>query len=432
MLTSADLRLGLGLLAGLLLLASPPPSTAFLAIALLPIGLTLVLLQGARGERVASAVQDALSRPANRVVLLILAAAVTAGGVVLGPFAGLILLAWLLLVLLAIAAWRGSAALAETAGGTAALAVTLIVATVALEALLNWSPIGTRLGIPREQKRWEANYDSLWTRNIFGYRTPHEQFPRRAGVSRILALGDSYTWGDKIANSDSTWPAQLELLLGRDHTEVWNLAQRGWSTANEAEMLRRAGWQLAPDVVIIQWFANDALPSGPGFAREGERWVTVMPARFRRYAAGSSATLFLVERVANQLMRARETGGGYGPLYAENAPGWQQLRSALREMGDSAQKRQVPVLLVLYPAFVPGNWTAETYPLRAIHEQVTRAAEEAGLVVLDLSGAFAREGGDWRSWWALPWDHHPSAAAHRMAATEIAKQVAPMLRDSTR
>lgn len=432
MVTSADLRLGIWLLAGLLLLASPPPSTFFLTIALLPIALTLVLLHGARGERVASAVQEALARPAHRALLAILLAAVTVGGVILGPFAGLILLAWLLLMLLAIATWRGSVGLAEAAGGAVALAVTFIMAIAALEAFLTWSPVGARLGIPREQKRWEANYDSLWTRNIFGYRTPHEHLTRRAGVRRILALGDSYTWGDKIASSDSTWPAQLEQLLGRRTTEVWNLAQRGWTTANEAEMLRRAGWQLAPDVVVVQWFANDALPSGPGFAREGENWVTVLPARFRRYAAGSSATLFLIERVANQLVRARTTGGGYGPLYEEHAPGWQQLRGALREMGDSAQKRQVPLLLVLYPAFVPGNWTVENYPLRSIHEQVTRAGEEAGLIVLDLAGPFAREGGDWRRWWALPWDHHPSVAAHRVAATEIAKRVAPMLRDSTR
>jgi lysophospholipase L1-like esterase len=140
--------------------------------------------------------------------------------------------------------------------------------------------------------------------------------------------------------------------------------------------------------------------------------------------------LFLIERVANQLARARESGAGYGQLYAEDAPGWRQAQEALREMGDSGRARQVPVLLVLYPAFVPGTWTEESYPLRSIHDQVTRAAKDAGLEVLDLAGAFAREGGEWRRWWALPWDHHPSVAAHGVAAAAIAEQVKPMLRNA--
>jgi hypothetical protein len=36
---------------------------------------------------------------------------------------------------------------------------------------------------------------------------------KEAGTERIVVLGDSFTWGDKIASSDSTWPAQLEQQL---------------------------------------------------------------------------------------------------------------------------------------------------------------------------------------------------------------------------
>lgn len=427
MTTPADLRLGVWLLGALIVLAASPFSPRFLVPALLPVPLTLLVLRGSRGARVASAVDEVVSRRVVRVALLLLTAFLIATGIVLGPFAGLLLSAWVLFLLLGVGAWRGSTALGDVAASGAILSVTLTVAIAGLELFLTHSAVGVRLGIPREQQRWEAKYDSLWSRNVFGYRTPHERIARRPGIRRILALGDSYTWGDKVASSDSTWPALLEQRLGRDSTEVWNLGQRGWTTANEAEQLARMGWQLRPDAIVIQWFANDALRSGPGFSREGEAWVQMLPARFRRYEAGGSATLYLIERAANQLIRSGARGGGYGSLYATEGAGWQQLQDALRAVGDSAKSHHVPVLLILYPAFVPGTWTSESYPLRSIHDQVAHAGTAAGLTVLDLADAFARQGGDWRRWWALSWDHHPSAAAHAVAAQAIAERLLPML-----
>ena len=56
--------------------------------------------------------------------------------------------------------------------------------------------------------------------------------------------------------------------------------------------------------------------------------------------------------------------------------------------------------------------------------KVARAAQAEGLEVLDLTQAYAVEGGDWRRWWAVPYDRHPSADAHRVAAQAIADYLA--------
>ena len=92
-------------------------------------------------------------------------------------------------------------------------------------------------------------------------------------------------------------------------------------------------------------------------------------------------------------------------------------------MGDSARARDTPIVLVLYPDLLPGEWTAESYPARGIHEQVAAEARAAGLSVLDLAAAFAGQGGDWKRWWATPYDAHPSAAAHAVAAEAIARYI---------
>jgi hypothetical protein len=92
-------------------------------------------------------------------------------------------------------------------------------------------------------------------------------------------------------------------------------------------------------------------------------------------------------------------------------------------MGDSARVRETPILLVLFPALLPGEWTPATYPAREIYARVKSEAERSGLLTLDLTDAFSREGGDWSRWWATPYDSHPSAQAHAVAARAIAARI---------
>jgi lysophospholipase L1-like esterase len=52
----------------------------------------------------------------------------------------------------------------------------------------------------------------------------------------VIALGDSFTWGSKIASSDSTWPSLLEHLLTQPPegkpTEVINMGQSGFALSS--------------------------------------------------------------------------------------------------------------------------------------------------------------------------------------------------------
>src|SRR5262249_27294369 len=63
--------------------------------------------------------------------------------------------------------------------------------------------------------RWqEENYDKVvTTRNALGLRSLHLDHPKPEGFSRIITLGDSFTWGDKIAHTEDTWPYVVEQLL---------------------------------------------------------------------------------------------------------------------------------------------------------------------------------------------------------------------------
>ncbi len=90
--------------------------------------------------------------------------------------------------------------------------------------------------------------------------------PKAPGTLRILALGDSFTFGVG-AKAGETYPAQLEKVLrGRGgKAEVLNAGAPGFGVPDEVAWYERWGKPLQPDVVLIQVFlANDLQDAAPG------------------------------------------------------------------------------------------------------------------------------------------------------------------------
>jgi hypothetical protein len=60
------------------------------------------------------------------------------------------------------------------------------------------------------------------------------------------------------------------------------------------------------------------------------------------------------------------------------------MKVALREIGDSSRARGTPVVFMMFPSFVKGEYTRQTYPFAPIVDRVSAVASQAGLNVLDL------------------------------------------------
>jgi lysophospholipase L1-like esterase len=93
--------------------------------------------------------------------------------------------------------------------------------------------------------------------NSHGFRGP--ETPLEApGRTRIVALGDSITFGNDLAY-DETWPARLEreLRAAGQATDVLNLALGGYDTAQEVATLEALGIPFAPAHVILGYCVND-------------------------------------------------------------------------------------------------------------------------------------------------------------------------------
>ena len=109
--------------------------------------------------------------------------------------------------------------------------------------------------------------------NALGLRGPEIARTPPPGRTRILALGDSMTFGFYLEESE-TWPARLEALLrerGRD-VEVVNAGVGGWTISSETLFLEERALALAPAHVVVGFCANDIADLDlPGTVYEGQK-----------------------------------------------------------------------------------------------------------------------------------------------------------------
>jgi len=99
--------------------------------------------------------------------------------------------------------------------------------------------------------------DTVVSTNSRGIRGAREYaVPKPPSVARIVALGDSVTYGVGVPD-DATWPAQLEAAL--PGTEVVNLGEPAYAHDQMYFALSDDGLAFQPDAVILGFYANDLL-----------------------------------------------------------------------------------------------------------------------------------------------------------------------------
>lgn len=82
---------------------------------------------------------------------------------------------------------------------------------------------------------------------------------------RILVLGDSRTYGMGV-NDRETWPAQFQAELDQRHPgqyEVINAAVTGYTCVQGLNYLKRHGFDLKPDLVVVVFGYNEGAPVPP-------------------------------------------------------------------------------------------------------------------------------------------------------------------------
>jgi lysophospholipase L1-like esterase len=256
--------------------------------------------------------------------------------------------------------------------------------------------------------------------NSAGYRDV-EFRPHRAGVHRIVVLGDSFTEGQGVREPD-TYVRRLEKRLQAQGPDVWEVLNYGYRGQDFPSLYRlfEQAEALEPDLVIFGMVLNDP-EREPTFESQWPRlndWImlrrpTVQPPWWQ-----PRVVTYVDDRLESRRI-AVQTTKWYQAMYTSaNGGGWARTKGYLRRMRREQQAHGGDLLVALWPLLVG---LEGRYPFEAEHAKVAAACTRAGIPFRDLLPVLS--GRSSADLWVHPADMHPNEVAHRLVAKDLADWV---------
>lgn len=259
--------------------------------------------------------------------------------------------------------------------------------------------------------------------NSRGLRDQEHAVPKPPKTFRILALGDSVTFGDGV-RGEETFSEELERRLsarlsaeGRS-AEVLNAGVRGYNTLQQYLLLQETGEEHEPDLVLVGFVLNDAEPIAKQAGLIDPKYGALI--RIKNWVRDHSY-LYAVLRRSMELFRHRTSTGRHSETYedqfADDHEGWRACRQALADLKRWSESRKTPLLLVLIPRFESLE-REQDYPWKPLHEKVALEAGRLGIDTVDLLPEFIGE--DPSKFIIVPTDtFHPNPEGHRRIAAAL-------------
>ena len=310
---------------------------------------------------------------------------------------------------------------------TSSIACLLLVEVVGrVFGLLQLNPSATRFSATKGYELDPARKNI----NTRGLRDREFPLLKPANTFRILALGDSYTYGAGVS-IEETYVKQLEATLNETlndrgfRYEVLNAGVPGYNTYQELIHLREVGLQYNPDMILLGFTLSDAELGFFGLKSvEGRSWLLQFKEWVKDHFALYSFVRLRLKRLVDRLKAAKLGiiigGTAVSPLRlavdGKTSPGWELCRQSLEGFATLARERGIPLLLVIYPFLVNLD---DTYPFRDSHTLIAKTATDYGMNVVDLLSEFM--GHEPSTLWVSPRDSHPNASANAIAASGVYK-----------
>jgi lysophospholipase L1-like esterase len=212
--------------------------------------------------------------------------------------------------------------------------------------------------------------NSVGLRNI-------EELNDDPNVLRILAIGDSFTYGFYVHNQEA-FPSRLQEVLNERlaprRVQVLNAGIPGYTIADELSYLKDKGLALNPDIVIVGFYTNDVFDLTPDMRQYFAREVVLAqaspaanaPAGLQTWLRDNVALYSLwrnirygyVEwQVEQQVANITPTLPDMHRLYEditflkpeEHQDLWQEYEATFKEMAALLKERNIPLVLVAFP-----------------------------------------------------------------------------------
>ena len=287
----------------------------------------------------------------------------------------------------------------------------------------------TQIGHWLESGQQAYTHDKAVSTNSIGIRDKEFKNEIPHNTYRVLALGDSQTFGNGLESAD-TWPKQLQLQLNQKstgkHVEVINCGLPASDTWQHEIILKRMLETYQADAVVLAFYVNDVV----------KRFTPIPVQRNAGYELKERlgnilkrSTLLLTLRTTwSTIKQSWSPGMGFiqqqallnGDQSPEIDARWRQVKQSLQAMKKMSDERDVFFGIAALPR---RDQVDGRLPWEAYGDHLGHIAEQLQIPMLvmlpPLQQAYKTNGKDL----FISWDGHNSKIANNVIAQEIANEM---------
>lgn len=258
--------------------------------------------------------------------------------------------------------------------------------------------------------------------NSEGFRDYNHSLQKPNGTFRIVVLGDSFTFGQGVYKLEDTNPKKLEELLnknfGEEKYEVFNFGKRGINTKDELKILEDYGLKYNPDLVIINFYIDDADFEG----YKGLNWIEnkekqMHPFLYRNNKKFPHFYYFILGKLNSFVYRSKLLKHKSYSLHLKEvyqSKNWEEEKNILKEIKILSKNNDFKTAIIIFSIL---NNQSDKAGLKETYSGIQKDLEREGFPVLNLYDSYGKY--DFKSLWISAWDSHPNEKGHEIAAKTV-------------
>ena len=246
--------------------------------------------------------------------------------------------------------------------------------------------------------------------NSLGHRNAELINPKPKNERRIHFIGSSMLlgWGVPL---EQGMVARVEKRLNVEKSPKSGLKYVGinagianYNTFYEVELFERQVEQTAPDLVVVQYYINDAEPN---------------PTRSDSYILKKSLlAAFSYLRVKSVLQTSSSTmEEHYTALYKDGQPDWERTLNSMKKLKDICDKKGIPLVVLLVPEI---HDFSKDNPYTEIYAKLEKTFSNLAAIVINPLDEMRQRFSDIpEGIWITRRDPHPNSAGHEVLANSL-------------
>lgn len=235
--------------------------------------------------------------------------------------------------------------------------------------------------------------------NAHGLRNDEIEIAKPKDTARILMLGDSITFGWGVPFDDTMTKVLERELRNREAlpVDVINTGVGNYNTSMEVEYFLERGNAFAPDIVVLNYFINDAEVT-PTYQE---------PSWLARHSYAYAIIGGAWDGLTRRALGEADWRDYYAGLYADGAPGWQETQSSIGRLASYCRENELRLVI----AHIPELRELANYPFPDVTNKLEMIAAAHNVEFVDLLPAVQDQSAS--TLWVTEPDPHPNARAHK-------------------